>query len=62
MSKMKTVLEMLQEAEKSGRKVCFKKEYKIHGVYRRYVDTYVWCRKYCEDYEDCKGEEVTENG
>jgi len=60
MERSKTVLERLQEAKKAGKKFCFQKEYKIYDGYRRYVDTYVYCRKFCEDFEDCRGEEVDE--
>ena len=56
------LLARLQEAERTGRKICFQKEYLLRSVYHRYVDTYVWCRRFCEHYDLCKleGEDEVE--
>ena len=60
MEKKQTLEERFQESARTGRKICFRREYLLRSVYHRYVDTYVWCRRFCEHYELCKIEKDVE--
>ncbi len=60
MERIPSLLKRFQEAERTGRKICFRREYLLRNAYHRYPDTYVWCRRFCEHYDLCRLEEDVE--
>ena len=54
MEEKQSLEERFQESARTGRRICFGKEYLLRSVYHRYVDTYVWCRRFCKLYDLCK--------